>query len=270
MRLIVLSFLSIFIGAYSFGQVTAQIGAHSLGLANTSVVLKNVYAVKNNPGLFAFQNNTEIGIQYLNRFFTNELSSQTICLGGKTKIGNIGAFVQQSGFSLFRQIQIGGTYGLQLTNKFGLGINLNYHSTQFGDIYGQKSNLSAGIGLFYKFSDKISFGANIINLTRSSFNENEFLPTVFTFGAKYDLSEASTWYIELEKEASTPLNIKSSIELLKTEVFNLRFGINSYPFQSAFGIGLKFKSLKIDIASIWHAQIGLSPSFGITYEFNEK
>ena len=74
--------------------------------------------------------------------------------------------------------------------------------------------------------------------------------------------------MEAEKALLHPVNIKSGIEIRPHEILDLRFGVNSFPFQSAFGLGLKLDNFRFDMATTWHSILGISPSAGIKYAFN--
>ena len=84
---------------------------------------------------------------------------------------------------------------------------------------------------------------------------------------KYKFSEGTFWSVEAEKDLLHPLNIKSGLEIKAHDIFVLRLGMNSYPFQTAFGVGLNIKNLRIDIATSWHTTLGINPSAGLVYQF---
>lgn len=73
--------------------------------------------------------------------------------------------------------------------------------------------------------------------------------------------------IEAEKDLLHPVNVKSGIEIQAHEVFAVRVGVNSYPFQSSFGFGLKMKKFHLDMATTWNVNLGLSPSAGLRFNF---
>ena len=94
-----------------------------------------------------------------------------------------------------------------------------------------------------------------------------FFPTLFNLGMRYKFSEGTFWSIEAEKDLLHPINIKSGVEIEAHEIFVLRLGMNSYPFQTALGVGLKMKSWRLDIATSWHTATGINPSAGLVYQF---
>ncbi len=250
-------------------QTSYQIGASTAGLANAGLLLDNVWSVKNNPGKFGALKETSFGLQYHNRFLLKELSSQNFAFGHHTKSGNFGMHFQQTGFNLFRQLELGGTYALSIAKNMAIGININYHQTRLGDIYGVKHNVSAGVGIYYDLNENWAFGMAILNINRSQLSafENERLPTVFNLGTKYKISPKVNWVLELEKEITSDINVKTALQINATDKFEMRLGINTDPFQSAFGFGLKLKQITIDFAALWHVQLGLSPTLGIVYQF---
>lgn len=264
--LIISFFLS---NGHSFAQVNAIVGVRQNGLANTAATLSDLWSVKNNPGAFAFVDTSAVGVLYQNRFLVSEMSTQGVAYGHHFKKSNIGFFIQHTGFNLYRLMQVGGTYSMVLSPRLGMGISANYLQTRFGDIYGVKHHFSADLGVKYKLNDEVSVGASVLNINRSKVSdfENERLPTLFSLGIKYIISEKVLWLIDLDKEISSPLNIKTGLELAAHENFDIRLGINSYPFQSAFGFGIHINQLDIDMAAVWHSKIGLTPSLGIVYDF---
>ena len=49
------------------------------------------------------------------------------------------------------------------------------------------------------------------------------------------------------------------------EVLYIRAGVATTPVVASFGLGLKIKALRIDIATSYHTTLGLSPSLSVSY-----
>jgi hypothetical protein len=262
--------LYLFFSSFIFAQVPNQIGARANGLANSTLLLTDVWSAKNNPGAFGQLSQTAVGIAYQNRLFVNELSNQSLAFNYHiTEKSNIGVYFQQSGFSLYRQLQTGLAYGIKLADNFSAGVSLNLHRVAFGDIYGFVNSVSASVGLMYSLNNNLDLGLNVQNINRTKLADyqDERFPTLFNMGLKYKFNQGTFWSIEAEKDILHPINIKSGIEILTHEIFVVRFGMNSYPLQAAFGAGLKLKQFQVDIASTWHSQLGLNPSMALSYKF---
>ncbi len=251
-------------------QVYPQIGARANGLGSTGLCFNDIWSVYNNPGAFGSIEKHGVGISYENRFLLKELSSQSLAFGYHLKKGgNFGIHFQQYGFSLYREMIGGLTYGLKLFDNFSAGVQLNYHRIALGENYGSLNNLSAGLGLYYRLNKAVDLGMRVTNISRSRLADfqDERLPTVFGLGMMYTFSERVLWTVEAEKTVIHPVNFKSGLEIKPHEVLALRIGINSYPFQSSFGLGLKFKKFQFDMATIWHSNLGISPSVGLKVNF---
>lgn len=264
---------SVFSATFCNAQVYSQLGARSNALGNASMSISDVWSVYNNPGAFGAIEQSAIGVSYENRFLLSELSTQSLVAGFHTqKSGNFGIHFQQYGFNLYREMQGGFSYGMKFYDNFSGGISLNYHRIALGENYGTKNTFSAGLGLLYAMNDLLSFSMRVNNLNRAKLAaaEDERLPTTFGLGIMYSFSEKAFWTLEAEKDLVHPLNVKSGIEVKAHEIFDVRLGFKSYPFQASFGFGLKLSNFYLDMASMWHAQLGLSPSAGIHYRFDPK
>lgn len=254
-----------------FSQVYPQIGARSAGMGGTGLTLNDVYSVYNNPGAFGAMEKTAIGLNYENRFLLKELSTQALAFGYHSEnAGNFGVQFQQYGFSLYREMQGGITYGRELFDGFYGGFSINFHRIQLAENYGSRNTASGGLGIFYEATENLHFGVRVQNISRTELSEfeDERLPTRFGVGATYIFSEKVFWTLEAEKPILHPINVKSGLEIHPHEILYLRLGVNSYPFQSAFGFGLAFGNLQFDMSTLWHSTLGISPSAGLKYRFN--
>jgi hypothetical protein len=265
----VLLLILVFSPLFLFAQVPYQIGARANGLANSTLVISDVWAVRNNIGAIGELDKTEVGLAYQNKYMLKEFSNQSLAVNYAARKGSFGLYFQQAGFNLYREVTTGIGYGMRLSNNFSAGLSLNYHRISFGDIYGAKNSISASVGLKYNLNKNIQFGANVANLNRAQITEveDERFPTMFGLGMKYVFSEKAFWTVELEKDILHPINVKSGLELKAHEILVLRLGMNSYPFQTAFGVGVKLKKWRLDIAANWHSSLGINPSAGLVYQF---
>lgn len=255
----------------TFAQVYPQMGARSAGMAGVGLTLNDVYAVYNNPGAFGALEETSVGLNYENRFLLKEISTQALAFGYHSKNnGNFGLQFQQYGFSLYRELQGGLTYGRELFRDFYGGFSLNFHSIQLGENYGSRNSASGSLGIYYEASKTLHFGVRVQNISRTKLAdlEDERLPTRFGLGLTYYFSEILLWSLEAEKTIIHPVNVKSALEVHLHEVLYLRLGVNSYPFQSSFGFGIKLNKFQFDMATMWHNTLGISPSAGLKYSFN--
>ena len=262
---------ALLVSQQAVAQVYSQAGPRSNGLGGATTCVHDAWSVYNNPGAFGFLEKTELAVSYENRFLLKELSTQALAFGYHTeKNGNFGLHFQQYGFSLYKEMIGGITYAMKLSPDFSAGASINYHGVYLAENYGSRSTLAAGFGMVYALNDQVRIGMRVQNLSRARLAEfdDERLPTYFSLGLQYLISKKVFWTLDAEKDLVHPVNIKSGLEIQAHEIFALRLGVNSYPFQSAFGVGLKFKNFDLDIAAQWHTVLGISPSGGLKYTFN--
>ena len=70
-----------------------------------------------------------------------------------------------------------------------------------------------------------------------------------------------------EQNLQDDLRIKSGVEYHIIDQLYLRGGYLSNPSMFTTGIGLKIKTLQLDLSSQFHQQLGVTPGLGIRYEF---
>lgn len=252
-------------------QIYPQVGARSISMGGVGLTLNDVYSVYNNPGALGALDKTSIGLNYENRFLVKEISSQAIVYAHKgKKNGNFGVQIQQTGFSLYREIQAGVVYGVKLSDKFYGGVGLNYHRIQLGENYGTRNTASGNLGVYYEANKSLRFGVRVQNISRTKLAEleDERLPTRFGLGLTYLFSKKISWSLEAEKTIINPINVKTGLEIHPHDIVYIRLGINSFPFQSAFGFGLVLDKFQFDMSANWHSTLGMSPSAGLKFSFD--
>ncbi len=248
------------------------IGSRSASLGHASSTLFDVWSARNNQGSLAFVRQAEVGAFYENRFFVKELSQTGFSAVLPIKKGTFGLTYSSLGYNLYRESQVSLAYGMKLNDKIGLGISLDYLNTKIADLYGQAHAITGSIGITAKVTEQILFSSHIYNPFRAKITDynNEKVPTIFKLGAQYTFSKKVFMVVEAEKTSVQKINIKGGIEYNPTSLIYLRVGGASYPTQASFGVGVNYQGLKIDVSSMYHSILGLSPQIGLSYAFGKN
>lgn len=267
--LIVFFFLFIHIKA-SNGD--GPVGARSSALAHASSTLFDVWSARNNQGSLAFVRKTEIGAFYENRFFVKELSQSGFAIVLPIKKGTFGLTYSTMGYKLYRESQASLAYGIKLNESIGVGVSIDYLNTKIADIYGQANAVTGSIGITAKLTKQLIFSTHIYNPFKSKITNynNERVPTIFKLGAQYIFSKKVSLIVEAEKTSAQKINIKGGIEYNPSSLIYIRVGAASYPAQAAFGLGVNYQGLKIDVSSMYHSILGFSPQIGLSYAFGKE
>ena len=247
------------------------IGARSSALGHASSTLFDVWCSRNNQGNLGFVRKTEVGAFYENRFFVKELTQTGFAAVVPIKKGTFGMSYSSIGYNLYRESQATLSYGMKLNEVIGLGIGFDYLNTKIADIYGTAHALTGSIGLTAKILPQVTVSSHVYNPFRAKITNynNEKIPTIIKFGAQYNFSKKVFIVAEAEKTSGKKINVKGGLEYTPSSLIYLRVGGSSYPSQAAFGVGVNYNGLKIDLSSSYHSILGLSPQIGLSYSFGK-
>ena len=257
------------------GNDNYHTGARSAGMANASVTLTDVWCVHHNQAGLAGLDKITGGIYYENRFLIPELGLKAaavaipVTLGSTETKGVFGISYSYFGFNLYNDSKVGVAYSKKFGEKFFAGIQIDYLSTRIGEIYGKTSNFAAEASLQAQLSDKLKIGMHIFNPTwskKADYN-NERIPTIMRLGMSYTFSDKVFVTAEVEKDIAYKPSFKTGIEYHAVKELFIRTGISTNPVVEAFGIGLLYTQLKIDISLSVHQVLGLTTHASIAYQF---
>ena len=267
--LLVFCYLSVITNA-SNGD--GPIGARSSALAHASSTLFDVWSARNNQGSLAFVRKADVGAFYENRFFVKELSQSGFAIALPIKKGTFGLTYSTMGYKLYRESQASLAYSIKLNESIGVGVSIDYLNTKIADIYGQANAVTGSIGITAKLTKQIIFSSHVYNPFKAKITNynNERIPTIFKLGAQYIFSKKVCLVVEAEKTTAQKMNIKGGIEYNPSSLIYIRVGAASYPTQAAFGLGVNYQGLKIDVSSMYHSILGFSPQIGLSYAFGKE
>lgn len=247
------------------------IGPRSAALGHASSCLYDVWSTRNNQGSLGFVRQTEVGAFYENRFFVKELTQSGFAAALPIKKGTFGFSYSSLGYKLYRESQASLSYAMLLGENISAGVAFDYLNTKIADIYGQANAFTGSVGLTAKLIPQVTVSAHVYNPFRVKITDynNEKVPTIFKFGAQYIFSKKVFLVAEAEKTSAQKINIKGGIEYNPSSLIYIRVGGASYPTQAAFGVGVNYNGLKIDVSSMYHSVLGLSPQIGLSYAFGK-
>lgn len=247
-------------------------GARSSALGNHTSALSDVFSASNNQAGIGFLKKYAFGISAKNKFLVKELTLMNAAAVLPTKTGVFGLSVHHAGTSLYSESKIGIAFAKSFGERFSFGLQFDYLNFRISE-YGSKNLFTFEAGVqYFLIPEKLLAGAHINNPLRLTLDEetDEKLPTVMRFGLNYSPSKKVSVLAEIEKDLDFAPVYKAGVEYRVVEKFSLRGGFNANPFQGAFGFGLNLKNLTIDVASLFHPQLGVSPHVSIAYAFARK
>ena len=230
--------------------------------AQTSVTFQDVFSAQNNQAAMAFIEAPAAGISTQNYFLVEGgiSSHYGVFAMPIQKAGVFGLSANYTGDNTFNQTKIGLGYGRKLAENVAVGLQLDYVGTKTSEV-GSGAAFTFDIGVLYQPNKVLSIGAKVFNPVRAKNNLDfeEELPSIINVGFAYQPSEKIMVCIEGEQNLQDDLRIIDQLYL--------RAGYLSNPSMFTTGIGLKIKTLQLDLSSQFHQQLGVTPGLGIRYEF---
>lgn len=259
-------------------RVTAQgwlpQGARSAGLGGSSVTLVDAFSYHHNPGALAFLESGTVGLSYESRYLLKELQSQSFAVAQPLKKGVISIGGQFYGYEQFRTNRVGAGYSMKLGDNIAAGVQMNYLSLRLDPAYGVKHTLSGEVGLLGKINEDIAIGFSVVNLGRARLSEyqDDRFSTLIRLGASYKLVKDLLITAEIAQEVAFRARVKGGLEYnpAAVEMLYIRCGVRSNPMELAFGFGLDFDRVKLDLATQYNQLLGWTPSAGLIVDFNKK
>lgn len=254
------------------GNENFPVGARSAALSDASVSLSDVWSAHQNQAGLGFVRDVSAGVYYENRFLLKALSLKGAAIALPVKGGAFGLAVSNFGYALYSENKYSISFAKAFSNKFSVGIAMDYLTTKIAEGYGSKGGLAAEVGIQSKPIKGLTIGAHVFNPTRAKLADynDERIPTILRLGLDYNFSNKVTVVIETEKDISKKARFKAGIEYKAVKEFYLRAGIGTNPTLSSFGFGLNLKNFKVDVSASYHQVLGISPQFGLTYLFQKS
>jgi hypothetical protein len=245
------------------------VAAPYIGFGAYSLNHTDVFSFTSNQASLAQLKSAAAGVYAERRFMLNELNSYTAAIGLPSHAGEFGLKAAYSGFSEYNETQIGLAYARNLGNKMDIGVQFNYNGIRIGG-YGNASGISFELGSVFHITDKLHTGFHINNPVGGKFgkDQQEKLPSVYSVGFGYDASEKFFFSAEMIKEEDQPVNVNAGLQYKFIPQLMVRAGMSSATSSAWIGLGLSFKSFRLDVATSYHPQLGLSP--GLVLLFNLK
>ena len=258
-------------------------GGRAGAMGNATVAFSDFWSVYNNQAGLSRIESITAGINYQNRFLVKELGHNAAGFVLPTKTGVFGASMQYFGYSLFNETKIGLAYARSFGEKFSTGIQLDYFSRHIAEGYGNASAFTFELGIQTLVSEGVILGVHIFNPVQSGYSgiDSDQIPTVFTLGILYEITDEVLIMVESEKDLDYKPLLRSGLEYRLVEQVCFRLGFSTLPsregesgFSAAnlftFGFGYEWNNLVTDLSASIHQTLGWSPGISLYYKFGKK
>jgi len=240
------------------------LGAYSVNHAD-------VYCFTANQASLAQLKNAAIAVYGERRFLLSELNNYTAAFGVPTRSGNFGLKAGYFGFRDYNETQLGLAYGRKLGDKVDLGVQFNYNGIRIAG-YGNDAAISFELGTILHLTEKLHAGIHINNPVGGKFgkDQQEKLSSVYTAGIGYEASDKLFVSTEIIKEEDQAININAGLQYKFLSQLLTRIGLSTATSTGWMGVGLSWKSFRIDVTTAYHPQLGITPGLLLLFNFKSK
>jgi hypothetical protein len=267
----ILAFSTIFFTAIQAQVLRRPVAAAYTGLGAYSLNHSDAFSFSANQAALAQVNGLAAGLYGERRFMLDELSNYSAIAAVPLKAGNFGLKANYAGFTDFNETQIGLAYGRKLGKKVDIGLQFNYNAILINN-YGSSSAISFELGAILHLTEKLHAGLHISNPVGGKFgkDEHEKLSSLYTVGMGYDASDKFLISTEIQKEEDQPVNVNAGFQYKIASQLLVRAGISSATSTIWAGVGLSLKSLRLDIVTGFHPQLGVTPGIMLLFTGKSK
>lgn len=249
-----------------------HLGARQAAMGNAAVIFSDVWSNHHNQAGLAFVKDISFGLTGESRFLIPQNSVKAAAFAYPTKSGTFGLNFTSYGYSAYRENKLGLAFAKSFGDNFAAGVQMDYISIAIGENYGNRNLFTVEAGIIAKPHKNLTLGAHLYNPNRAKIADynDERIPTILRIGAGYKFSNKVESSFELQKDIDHRVIAKLGIEYHISDPLYLRTGIASNPFESTFGFGLNISNFKIDFSTGYHAVLGYTPQFSLTYNIERK
>ena len=241
------------------------------GLGAYSKQVADQFSFSINPAALSNLQQSGAGVYSERRFLLNALSQYTAVAGFQTNSGTFGLQADYFGYSNYNETQLGLGYARSLGSKVDVGVKFNYYNLRI-PAYGSASTFHFEAGIVMHLSEKIHAGFSVFNPVGGVLNKtaNEKIASVYRGGIGYEASDKFFISAELIKEENKNVGVNAAFQYTLVKQLLIRAGINTVNTQPFVGVGLKFGQFRVDVATAYHQQLGISPAVMLLFDFKQK
>lgn len=239
-------------------------GGRAASLGGAFTAQQDAFAPLNNQAALAFDTAYSVGISATRRFWLSELGENSLAVSIPVGNGAIGVATSYNGFADYNRLLAGLGYGLKLSEKIGIGVQVDYLSQTVAE-YGTENAFTFEAGVQAQLLSTLWMGAHVFNplKTKSGFYNDQHYANELSWGLAYKPSKSVSVVADVVNRNYDKFGFKVGVEYLPVQSVALRAGLNENEF--TFGLGLRWKQLQLDIGSAYHRYLGISPTGSLVY-----
>lgn len=240
----------------------------SMGMGGNGVTQSMLF----NPSLVAVSTSKSIHLEYYNRYLMKELGTTAVAFQYPNELLSAGVNIFSFGYDQYRESLFRLALGKRLSEKWVLGMSVQYALLQTDMFEGQFSRLSTDVGATFYPVDKVLIGLLIMDLPYVLMGSKEaeikdFKSYSVQIGFQWEVINSLLIAGNLGTCESDVLTGGIGIEYTTFDTFRIRAGVSGPPLLPSLGVGYSFLQFSVDVATVYNSVLGVSTGVGLSYSF---
>lgn len=243
-------------------------GARTAALANADAALQDPWNTVGNPAGIAACTSPTLSFGMERRFLVKGLDTKAATAVLPFRKHVFGLNINFFGSPLYNEHLISVSYGRALSEKFRAGFRINYHGLKIAESpLHQAWSVTAGIQV--SPVPRLTLGAAVSNPNGAAFSGQLYakIPVIIELGGAFAFSDKVLGTLELKRVSGFPFAVHTGFEYVLHSTIAIRAGIATSPFRQYGGLGLRCKSLSLNLSASSHLQLGFTPQISLSYVF---
>ncbi|MCX7985515.1 MAG: hypothetical protein N2662_01060 [Bacteroidales bacterium] len=214
-------------------------------------------------------------LYYRQRYLLTELSDKAFLFVYPSGWVNLGFSYLVFGNKSYREESMAIGTSRKFGDDFSCGLKFSRYSTYMLGKNHQHVLYNADAGVIYRFSEKLSVGAYIQSLVpykyRQGMVNERFI--LMGLGGSYSVHSMVVFMSEIQLSGFPNYSWICGLKIIPSEKINILTGLhisNSSVYFFSFGFLYDFRTYEIGLALTQHSQLGITPSFQLSYRLQRK
>ncbi|MDD2437655.1 MAG: hypothetical protein PHG27_06625 [Massilibacteroides sp.] len=240
----------------------------SIGMGENGVT----HSLVVNPACLGLSTSQSIDINFFNKYNLKELTTLSAIYANAKNVFPFGFLISSFGYDKYRETMFRLILSKRIFSRWIIGVSIQYDFLQSELWEEDVSKLSTDIGILFKCTDNLLIGLSIIDFPSHLFYNESIDNKDFNYynlqtGFQYLFINNLLIDVSADYEKNGVLRLHAGLEYLIYDCFHVRAGLHTDPLNPSFGLGLDISSFQLNVAAVYHTQLGIGSGVGLVCFF---
>lgn len=240
----------------------------TLSIGNSGVTETPLY----NPSLLATLTQNKLYLDYYNRYSVSELATVSGGFYFSNEMIPMGLDISSFGYDEYRESLFRISLGRQITQKWTIGIAIQYMMLQSELFEENSGRVSTDIGISFRPVENVLTGLSILHVPSfktgdKNIDNKHITPYFIQFGFNWSITTTMLITGSIDHCEENPVAGSFGMEYMPLDDFSIRAGVRTSPLKPSLGVGYHIAGFDVDVGMVYHSVLGVSMGIGISFSF---